>query len=243
MAVVAAPARQSQPAKPSDAKPAAGLPSAEQLLDKFIQALGGKPALEKLSSRVEKGTFELPAFGITAPIEIYSKAPNKSAFVIDIPGIGMVRQAFDGAVGWAEDPQSGLRDLTGNELSAAKRDAVFHLNLKIKEYYPKLAVSSRQKVNDRETYVLDATPTEGTPEKLYFDVETGLLVRQDREVDSPVGKFSAEVYLADYREIDGVKLPFSVRQWTSAQEFTIKLQEVKHNVPIEDSKFAKPASK
>lgn len=216
------------------------LPSVDQVLDNYVRALGGRAALEKLTSRVSKGSFEFPAMGVSAPVEIYEKAPNKSLLVLDIPGYGKVREGFDGAVGWAEEPQSGLREKSGAELAAAKRDAEFYLPLKLKEVYKKLSLIGKQKVGDREAYLIEAAPAEGNPDKFYFDVQTGLLIRRDSERETPQGKILAETYLEDYREVDGVKEPFLIRVSSPDFNFTIRLQEIKHNIEIEDSRFSKP---
>src|SRR3989441_8892439 len=96
--------------KPADSKPAGAMPTADQIVDKYVQAIGGKAAIEKQTSRVSKGSFEIPAFGASGTAEVYEKAPNKSAAFINIPGFGVVQEGFDGKTAWAQDPQSGLRD-------------------------------------------------------------------------------------------------------------------------------------
>ena len=101
----------------------AALPSVDQILDKYVQAIGGKAAIEKLSSRVCKGTFEMDQMPGPAAEEIYEKAPNKQYMVTDAPSFGQARRGFNGGVGWEDNPQSGLRDITGPELAAMKRDA------------------------------------------------------------------------------------------------------------------------
>src|SRR5262249_31924956 len=116
------------------------MPTADQLVDKMIQAQGGKAALEKINTRTAKGTFEIPAMGASGPIQMFGKAQNKNLVVIDIPGYGTVTQCFDGALAWADDPSSGYRELSGAELAEAKRDAEFYAELKFKELYPKRTV-------------------------------------------------------------------------------------------------------
>jgi hypothetical protein len=231
--------------KPAETKPAATaetrLPLADEVLDKYVEALGGKAAFEKFSSRVLKGAFELPAMGITSGAEIYAKAPNKWLLSIDIPGFGLVQQGYDGTSGWAQDPQTGLRDLSGGELEALKRTAEFNQPLKLKALFPKIEVKEQSKVGDRDVYVLEATPAQGSPEKLYFDTQTHLLVRADVEAEGPQGKTAFEISFEDYKEVDGIKLAHTVRRSSPVMSFAIKLQEVKHNVPIEDTKFQKPA--
>jgi outer membrane lipoprotein-sorting protein len=228
--------------KPADPKPAAALPSVDQILDKYVQAIGGKAAIEKLTSRVSKGSFELPAFGASGTVEIYEKAPNKTVAIINVAGFGVVQEAFDGKVGWAQDPQNGLREKAGIELAAAKLDAEFQKPLKIKQLYAKIVVKGKDKVGDKEVYVVEATPSESSAETWYFDTQSGLMLRQDAEREGPQGKQNVQVFLDNYKEVDGVKLPFSLHQVTPAFTIDIKIEDVKHNVPVDDAKFVKPAA-
>jgi zinc protease len=229
-----------QPA--TNPKPEAALPSADQIIEKYVQAIGGKAAIEKQTSRVSKGTFELPALGASGTAEVYEKAPNKTAAIINIAGFGLVQEGFDGKVAWSQDPQSGLREKSGLELAAAKLDAEFYKPIRVKQLYPKLVVKGKDKVGDAEVYVVEATPAEGSAETWYFETQSGLMVRQDAEREGPQGKQPIQVFLSNYKEVDGVKLPFTVHQVTPAFSIDIKIEEVKHNVAIDDAKFTKPAS-
>lgn len=228
--------------KPNDAKPAAKLPSIDQILDKYVQAIGGKAAVEKQTSRVAKGSFEIPAFGASGTADIYAKAPNKSASIINVAGFGVVQEAFDGKTAWAVDPQNGLREKTGAELASTKLDAEFHKSIKLRELYPKMVVKGTEKVGDKEAYVVEATPAESSVETWYFDTQSGLILREDSEREGPQGKQAIQVFLEDYKDVDGVKMPFSIRQVTPAFTLTIKMEEIKINVPVEDAKFNKPAA-
>jgi outer membrane lipoprotein-sorting protein len=239
-AVAVAALAQGQQKAATEPKPSPALPTVDQILDKYVQAIGGKAAVEKQTSRVSKGSFEIPAFGASGTAEVYEKAPNKSAAFINIPGFGVVQEGFDGKAGWAQDPQSGLRDKAGAELAATKLDAEFHKPIKIKQLYPKIVVKGRDKVGDKEAYVVEATPLESSAETWYFDTQSGLLLRQDSERESPQGKQAVQVFLEDYKEVDGVRLPFTIRQVTPVFTIAIKIEEVKHNVPIDDAKFSKP---
>lgn len=231
-----------QDKKPADPKPTTdALPTVDQIIEKHVQALGGKAAIEKLTSRTVKGTIEIPAMGISGTTESYAKAPNKFGTKSSLDGIGEFSQGFDGATAWEQNPMAGFRTLSGAELAFVKRDSEFYGDLKFKQLYPKAIVKGKQKLGDRDVYVIEATPAEGNPEQLYYDAQTGLLVRRDFVVDSPQGKLPTEAYLEDYKEIDGVKVPFTMRQTNPAVSFTIKISEVKHNVPVDDTRFAKPA--
>ena len=233
------PARAQAPQAPAP-KPAPALPTVDQVLDKYVQALGGKASIEKLTSRVSKGTFEAP--GIEGSVEIYAKAPNKTASMVDVPAFGQVRQAFDGSVGWVDNPQAGLREMSGQELSTTKRGAEFYQVIKLQQLYPKMTLKGAQKLGAREAYMIEADPGDGSLRRMYFDTQTGLLVRSEIERDTPQGRATFDSELEDYKEVDGVKVPFTLRQSTPTLSFVIKLTEVRHNVPIDEARFAKPAA-
>jgi outer membrane lipoprotein-sorting protein len=217
------------------------MPTVDQIIDKYVQAVGGKAAVEKQNSRVGKGTLELPSFGASGSLELYAKAPNKTLSVINIEGFGLVQQGFSGTVGWSSDPQSGLRELSGSELAAAKLDAEFYRDIKLKELYPKMELKGKEKIASGDAYVIIATPASGSPDTMYFDAQSGLLVRQDGKRESPQGILNVQVLFEDYKDVDGVKMPFTIKQNSDAVSFIIKLNEVKHNVAIDDAKFNKPA--
>lgn len=221
---------------------AAAAPTIDEILDKYVKALGGKEAIEKLNSRIVKGSFDIEAANMSGSFENFQKAPNKSATRISIQGFGDINSVFDGSKGWSNDPFSGFRELSGVELAATKREADLHSALNFKKNYSKMVVKGKEKVDSSEAYVVEATPEEGTPEKFYFDVNSGLVVRHDSERDSPQGKLAAEIYLTDYKEVDGVKIPFLTKFNTPAFAFTIKVTEVTHNTEIDESKFNKPAA-
>jgi hypothetical protein len=230
------------PAQTPAAKPAANLPSAEQIINKFVQAIGGKAALEKINSREAKGTFELAAMGVSAPVEMSSKAPNKTVMTIDIAGFGTIQRGYNGTVAWENNPQTGLRDLSGGELAQMKLGSDFYRDVKLMQVFPKMTVKGVEKVGSSDAYVIDATSAEGINETMYFDTQSGLLVRSDIEADTAQGKMKVSSYVSDYRDVDGVKIPFTIKQTTPTIEFTIKLDSVKHNVAIDDAKFNKPAA-
>ncbi|MEK6299293.1 MAG: hypothetical protein AABO41_01105 [Acidobacteriota bacterium] len=241
MAVAVAALAQQKPADQA-AKPVEPTPTVDQILDKYVQALGGKAAMEKITSTASKGTFEIAALGLSGSAEVWEKAPNKTALKLDIPGFGIVQEGFNGTVAWSQDPQSGMREKTGAELAATKLDADFYKPIRLKQLYPKIAMKGKGKVGDNDAYLLEATPAEGAAETWYFDAATGLLTRMDLERETPQGKMAVQVFSEDYKAVDGVKVAHTIRQITPAFTIIIKLEEVKHNVPVDDAKFNKPAT-
>lgn len=214
----------------------APVPSVDQILDKYIQAIGGRVAVEKLTTRVMTGSLVAP--GGSAPIEIYEKAPNKFLVVINSPVSGLSQNGFNGAVAWSRNSQRGLREMSGPEVENFKREYHLHREIKLKEFYPEMTVKGREKISDQEAYVVKAVAAEGTSEAMYFDVSSGLLIRRDVTIRGT----TLQTYFEDYKEVDGVKIPFTVRRSRADFSFSYKFDEVKHNVTIEDMKFNKPAT-
>lgn len=221
-------------------KPAA-TPTVDELLDKYVKALGGKEALEKVSSRVGKGTMELEGMGLSGPVEMYAKAPNKSALYIELQGVGKIANVFDGENAYSLSPMEGLSELRGGAFEQAKRNADFYEPLNLKKQFAKMEITGKEKVDVSAAYVVVATPAVGDPEKLYFAEDTGLLVRIDTDQDTPQGKMSFATYVSDYKDVDGIKIAHTLRQVSSAFTAVIKITEVKHGVAVEDTKFAKPS--
>jgi photosynthetic reaction center cytochrome c subunit len=221
------------------AKQEAPLPSAEQILERYVQASGGRQAVERVTSRVWKGS-RVGADGVLVPEEVYAKAPNKLLTVTSYPNL-VFRTGFDGARGWAMSNQSA-RDLPPEMQAQLRREAEFYKEMRLKDIYSKLAVVGRETVGGREAYVVEAAPADGGDlEKLYFDAETGLLVRKYSEAKTVLGRFPTQTDYEDYREVDGVKLPFSIRWSIPGRAWGRKITEVRQNVPLDDAQFNPPA--
>ncbi len=135
-------------------------PALDDVLGHYVEALGGRAAIEKCTSTSEKGTFEVPDFGASGPFEVYSKTGDKSLMSIEISGFGTVRRGYDGTAGWSDDPQGGMRDLAGDELADIRRGSTYNLPLHMKDTYPGLAVKGADKVNGKDAWVLEATINE-----------------------------------------------------------------------------------
>jgi photosynthetic reaction center cytochrome c subunit len=221
-------------------KPAenAALPKPEELLDKYLAAIGGAAAVEKISSRVQKG--KLMAFGgQTFPADVYSKAPDKRVSIMHLQGGDSVT-AFDGQRGWLSVPGRPAHMMSASENDSARLDADLHFPAHVKTLYPKFKVESGEKIDGHETYLVEGREEGRPPLRLYFDTQTALLLRLVRYAQSPLGLNPTQIDYADYREADGVKVPF---RWTLSRpgnRFTIQVDEMKQNVPVDDAKFTAP---
>jgi len=214
------------------------LPTADQVIDRYIQAIGGAGAIEKITSREEKGSTTLDGKSIS--VEVFEQGPDRRALVQHTPA-GDSITVFNGHEGWSVIPGRPVRDSQGADRDAAQMDADLHFPLHIKQVFAELTVEYPEKVGDREAYVILGAREGQPPVKLYFDQQSGLLVRLVRYAESPVGLAPTRIDYSDYRDAGGVKTPY---RWTVAQpdgSSTIQLEQVRQNVPIDDARFAKPA--
>jgi len=215
----------------------AALPSADQLLDKYLAAVGGADALQKITSRVQKGT--LTAFGGQHfPVDVYSKAPDKRVSVMHLQSGDSVT-AFDGKQGWLSVP-GRVHTMSAAENAAAHIDADLYLPAHLKTLYQKFRVDVGEKIDGHETYLVVGR-SEGQPSlRLYLDKESGLLLRLVRYAETPLGRNPTQIDYADYRDANDVKAPF---RWTLARpgnRFTIQVEQLQQNVSVDDAKFAPP---
>ncbi len=222
---------------------ASGEPSADQIIDKYIQALGGAQRLSAITSFVAKGSYQGYAELDKSPIEIMAKAPGQRVTIIHTSN-GDWTTTYDGRNGWVAEPGRPvpLLQLTGEFLKSVKVDADLAFPGRIRQSFSRWVVGFPTTINDREAEVVQGSDGGDFPVKLYFDKETGLLLRQVRYTNSPVGLNPIQVDYTDYREVGGVKMPFRwTTTWTDGKANT-ELADIQVNVPLDDAKFAKPAA-
>ena len=211
------------------------LPSVEQVLEKYVAATGGAPAIEKITNRVEKGTIA----GLSASVEISTQSPDQWAMVRQLPEGARV-SVFDGRNGWFGNPGQPVREMHPGDLDAARMDADLQFALHVQQFYPELRVEYPESLHGHMAYVLAGARDGRLAAKFYFDEESGLLVRVVRYSDSPLGVNPSQVEYEDYREVDGVWVPFRVTLTQPGGSFAIQLDEVRQNVEIERGRFGKP---
>ncbi len=245
---------------------ASGQPSADQILDKYIQALGGAQRLAGLTSFVGKGTsLGFGGFGGGGEVQIFAKAPDRRAMLIefkDNPGRGDSIRTFNGRVGWIKTPLTVLGEyqLSGGDLDGARLDAQLSFPGQIKRALSNWRVSSPATIDDlpgpssqtsqqssvvvgqnREVQVLQGNGPGGLIATLYFDKQSGLLVRELRYGKSPIGRVPTQIDYGDYRDVGGIKMPFRLTfAWLGGRD-SIELKDVRTNVPIDEAKFGRPA--
>ena len=217
--------------------------SPDQILDKYIQAVGGASQLGTLRSFVAKGTYEgYDTLSVKVPVDVFASAPNQLTTVVHTQNGDSVT-TYDGNNGWiaAADKLMRVLPLAGGDLEGAKMDATLLFPARIKQEFQWRTGFPSVSIDDRPVEVIQNAARGNTGAKLYFDSESGLLVRQVHFVDTAVGVIPTQVDYSDYRTVAGVKVPFRrVVTWTDGRS-TIELSQVQPNARIDAAQFAKPA--
>jgi outer membrane lipoprotein-sorting protein len=226
------------------ARATSGEPTADQIFDKYIQALGGAARLAGLTSYVAKGTSTpYGDVGKGYPTEIYAKAPNQLATIVHQQEGDMAR-TFDGREGFFLLPLTvvELYPWTGAALEGAKLDAELAFPGRIKDFLTNWRVSFSSTINGVDVRVVQGTGPSGLVATFYFDKESGLLVRMARYTTSAMGRVPTQIDLSDYRPVAGVMTPFKWSYaWVSGRE-DFELTDVQPNVAVDPAKFGKPVA-
>jgi hypothetical protein len=227
--------------------PNPNLPSADELFDQYIEALGGAESLAALTSFVARGTYlGFDTLGLAVPVEIYARSPNQRTTVVHLgSGAGENVRVFDGENAWLSTVGTLMEipviSLSGAELQGAKLEAALAFPGQIRDLLTDWRTGFPTTViDDRLVHVVEGTAVDDTPAKFFFDRETGLLLRMVRYADTRIGLNPIQVDYADYRTVAGVEMPFNVIvTWTDGRS-VYEFSELEPNAPIDDSRFDRP---
>jgi len=214
------------------------LPSPDDVIEKFIKAVGGVAAVQNLSSRIESGTVTFDV-GPGFPIEIISKSPSRQAMIVHLTA-GDSSTVFDGQNGWFLSPAGPVRDMPQADVEGAKLDADLQFPINLKKTFRQLKVIRTEKIGENDATLLFAANSSGPPLELYFDRQTGLLLRELRFGSSPLGLNPTQLDYGDYKTFDGVQVPLHIVITRPNRTLDIHLLQVTQNVPVDDAKFARP---
>lgn len=213
----------------------------DPIIDKYLQALGGTASLAKITSITASGTYSgFDTAFKEVPVDIYARAPNQRTWIIRMPE-GVSRRVFDGNQGWWAGPDGPvpIETLTSGNLDRYRIEAAVTFPATLKQAFTEWKVG-RTAIDDVPVQVLQGINPGLLPVNLYFDAESGLLVRWVRWNQTPVGPVPTEINYSDYRDVAGVKMPF---RWTASQTYmqmTMKLTTIQPNVAIDPSIFRQP---
>lgn len=222
-------------------RPGSGGPSADEVFNKYYQALGGTQRLAALTSFTAKGTYDgFDTHHTKVPVDLYAKAPNQRALIIHTAFADRT-WSYNGQEAWvaAIEKPMPLMPLTGGNLDGQKIEAMMSFPMQIKQAYSTWRAGTAT-MGDKDVRVLQGTNPRQQPLNLYFD-DSGLLVRMTRFADTPIGRVPSQIDYSDYRVVAGVKIPFKwVETWTDGQ-VTIEWTNIQPNVAIDAAKFGRPA--
>ena len=232
--------------EPDELREAAGKSAtADQILDKYIQAIGGADRLAKIGSYAAKGTYQ-GYQDEKYPVDVVAKAPNQISTVVHTSA-GDSATTYDGRTGWIAGPATErpvtLLELTGGDLLGAKLDAAVWFPTQLKQALMQWRPSSSATIDGHEARMIQGSSDGRYPVNLYFDAKTGLLLRMVRYQDSPVGLNPTQTDYADYRDVSGVQMPYRVMVTWLDGKSTTEFSEIQPNATIDAAKFARPAPK
>jgi hypothetical protein len=216
-------------------------PAATEVLDKYIQALGGTAQVAKLTTFTARGTYSgFDTDHKEIPVDIYAKAPNQRTWIVHMQD-GESYRVFDGTNGWWIGPDAPAAEtLTSGNLDRYRLEALIAFPARIKDAFKGWKVG-RTAIDGRPVQIVQGLNPPLLPVNLYFDTKSGLLVRLVRWNATPVGPVPTEINYDDYRDVAGMKMPFT---WTVSQTYmqmTIKLSEIRPNIAVDAARFANPA--
>lgn len=226
--------------------PATGVPSLDQVLNKYFQAIGGADKVAAIKSFVATGkSAGYRGFGGGGVVELSAQAPDKRATHISFPEYpdrGLSVRTYDGRTGWIATPLAVVPkyELGGSERDGARLDAMLSFPAQIKQALTDLRVGPPTTIDDKDVTVVQGNGPNGSLATLYFDDQSGLLVRTIRYGRSPIGRVPTQVDYSDYRDVGGTKFPFHwTFTWLDGKD-NFEFSDVKVNVPIDAAKFGQP---
>jgi hypothetical protein len=216
------------------------LPSGEAVLDKYIEATGGRATYEKRHNAKLTIRMEMPAMGVKASMLMYSAMPNKLYAKTEMPGMGKSVTGTDGKTVWQVSDLRGPVLIEGKQRDSLLREAVFNSELHWKKLYKSVECVGTETVGDKPCYKVVMTAEDGPPRTSYFDKETGLMLKQAETLETPMGPIPSETLLEDYRNVDGILVAHRIIQKAAMQEQVMTIESAAYNVDIPKDQFSPP---
>jgi hypothetical protein len=225
-----------------EAKADAPIPSLKEILTRAEKSMGGSEAWKKTNTLMMKGLLQTEDASAFVAIEIYKKAPDKSLLKMKLPQDLEMREVCDGKSAWLEDPRGGYREFKGAELESRLRRSQFSEQSQMILLAATGKVLGADKIGLHSVYVVEYSSQKNETTKLYFDAESGLVLRSEETLAKPDGTFTTKLDMDDYRSVDGMMVPFRMKRTEKGAVIKIRLTQVKNNLPIDDEMFVKPAA-
>ncbi len=215
--------------------------SADDILQKMIDAMGGRKALEKINDTTVSGSMDLTQMGLSGAITVYQKEPNKSRFDIEVMGM-VITQACDGETAWMTNPQTGMTEEMPEEQAVyMKRQSLGNaVYLNPKKMGITFAFKGKETIEGKEYLVLEQAYADGYTSTLFIDPDTYLAFKGRGKTLNNMGvEIEAETFFSDYKKVDGIMVAHTLVSYQDGEEFmTMTFTDVKFNSGLEDSLFA-----
>jgi zinc protease len=222
------------------ARAAEDLPKAETILDKYVEATGGKAAYQKHHSEIQKGTIELAAMGLKGSVIMYRAEPDKSYSEIELAGLGKTREGSDGKVFWSLSAMMGPHVKEGPERAQAILSTRFNAELNWRDLFKDAKTAGVETVDGKECYKVVMTPAEGGPITEFYDKQSSLMVKTTMTIQSPMGEQAVDSFATDYRKEGEILMPHKIKQNVAGQELVINIDSVTFDPEIPADKFVLP---
>lgn len=215
-------------------------PAAKAILEESVKAVGGKEAILKIKSRQIEGKMVMAAQGIEMKMSLTQKGGTKALMKMESPGI-IVDQGYDGETAWSKNSLQGIRELVGPELEQAKEAATISVELSTLNNLTSAKLLDDAEENGKTFKVIEITSKDAIPKTLYFDTDTKLLAQTVSKIATgPDTTVETTVSFSDYKELDGVKYPFTTKMKIIGQDVTLSVSSIQQNIEVDDAIFALP---
>jgi outer membrane lipoprotein-sorting protein len=214
------------------------LPKAETILDKAVEATGGKAAYQKIHSEISHGSMSIS--GMTGEATTYKAAPDKVMTEIVFQGLGTVQEGSDGKVAWSNSAMQGPHIKEGEEKEVALLMAKFDGEANWHSIFTKAETAGVESVDGKDCYKVVLTPKAGKPMTRFYEKESGLLRRSVMTMNSPMGEITVESTFDDYQKTGDILSPHKMTNKAMGQQFAITIDKVEYNTEIPASKFDLP---
>jgi hypothetical protein len=227
------------PTANQDPAPTAGLPSAKDVITRFVKEIGGSDAFDKITSQRMIGKFEMSGQGITGKLEVLAKRPDKLVIKISLPGIGDLLQGFDGKVGWSVNPVTGPMVLEGKMLDQVREQARFDAVLHKDAEFKSMQTIGNADFEGKQALQLKMLRKSGQETTEYYDPQTGLLVGSSEIQETPLGPISVTGAIGDYRKFGDILFATRLTQKMGPLAQVMRFETMEFN-GVDDAAFELP---
>lgn len=216
------------------------IPSAEAILDRYVEVTGGKEAYESHTTEVLTGSIAFPAQGLKGRLKRYAAAPNKEYSLVELDAIGKIESGVQDGYPWEKSAVMGPRVKAGDEREEALHEAQFNAPVHWRKTYPKVEAKGEAVIDGEACYEVLLTPEKGRPQRQFYSKKSGLLMRTTMTAASPMGEVQVEVNVSDYKRFGDVLFPTKSSQKAAGQEILINIDYVSFNETIPANVFEPP---